>query len=73
MKNIGFKNIDGLDISQNMLNIAENKKAYTDLFKVKLGQDEFYKTFPPLLRNRFDFATCTGFINGNHMDEKIFE
>jgi predicted TPR repeat methyltransferase len=28
---MGFKNIIGLDISQNMLDIAEEKDAYMDL------------------------------------------
>jgi len=56
-----------------MLNLAKQKKAYTDLHKIQLGQDDFYNTFPPLLRGQVDVVTCTGLIKGNEMDEKIFE
>lgn len=56
-----------------MLNQAKEKQAYVDLKKVNLGQEDFYNTFPPLLRGQFDVVTCTGLISGNAMDEKIFE
>jgi len=56
-----------------MLVQAEEKGVYSDLHKVELGQEDFYGTFPPLLRNKFSIVTCAGLINNNHMDEKIFE
>lgn len=45
----GFKNIHGIDISRNMLDIAHKKGCYTALDKLELGQKDFYNTFPPLL------------------------
>jgi len=69
----GFSNVTGIDISQNMLDQAKAKGVYTDLQKVELGKEDFYGTFPPLLRNKFSIVTCAGLINNNHMDEKLFE
>lgn len=56
-----------------MLALAEEKGVYKDLHKVELGQDDFYGSFPPLLRNKFTIVTCAGLIYNNHMDEKLFE
>ena len=56
-----------------MLDIAEEKGVYSSLLKYELGQKNYLETFPQNLRNRFDFITATGLINGNHMDKTIFE
>lgn len=56
-----------------MLEIASAKGVYTNLEQLELGQEDFYGTFPALMKNKFDFVTCAGFINNNHMDQKIFE
>ena len=69
----GFTNVTGLDVSSKMLEIAEAKGVYTSLEKAELGQEDFYGTFPTLLKNSFSFVTCAGLMNNNHMDEKIFE
>jgi len=69
----GFTNITGFDVSSKMLQIAESKGVYTSLKKLELGQEDFYGTFPPTLKEKFSFVTCAGLINNNHMDEKIFE
>lgn len=69
LKQHGFSNIIGLDVSQNMLDIAKQKKAYVALEKVQLGQTDFYGTFPPLLRGKADIVTCRSLIKGNPMDE----
>lgn len=63
----------GIDVSSKMLEQAEAKGVYNDLHKVELGQEDFYGTFPPLLRNKFSIVTCAGLIYNNHMDEKLFE
>lgn len=73
LKEQGFKNIYGLDISEKMLEIAEDKNIYKSLDQVELGQEDFIETFPIPYKNKFDFVTCAGFINNNQIDEKIFE
>jgi len=67
----GFRNILGCDISPNMLEEASNKGVYKELDEHTLGfnTDEF----PEKYKNQFDFVTCAGLINNNHMDYLIFE
>lgn len=66
----GFKKIIGLDISPNMLEECSNKGVYQELFEQALGDAE---EFPDQFKNRFDFVTCAGLINNNHMDYLLFE
>lgn len=66
----GFKNIVGLDVSPNMLEVASNKCAYSELHEHELGEPE---EFPIQFKNKFDFVTCAGLINNNHMDYLLFE
>lgn len=56
-----------------MLEIAKKKNIYTSLRQLELGKEDFYEEFPALWRAKFDFVTCSGLINNNHLDEKIFE
>lgn len=69
----GFKNITGIDISQKMLDLAKSKSIYSNLEKFELCQDDHIGTFSMHLRNKFDFMTAAGLINNNYMDEKLFE
>lgn len=66
----GYKNIVGLDVSPNMLEEASNKGVYSELHEHTLGQPE---DFPVQFKNNFDFVTCSGLINNNHMDYLLFE
>jgi len=66
----GFKNIYGLDISPNMLEEASCKGVYKELDEHTLGDPE---SFPEKFKNQFDFVTCAGLINNNHMDYLLFE
>lgn len=66
----GFRNIVGVDVSPNMLEEASNKCVYTELNEQTLCQPE---DFPDRFKNKFDFVTCAGLINNNHMDYKLFE
>jgi ubiquinone/menaquinone biosynthesis C-methylase UbiE len=66
----GFKNIVGLDISPNMLEEASNKCVYSELHEHTLGNPE---EMPVQFKNQFDFVTCAGLINNNHMDYLLFE
>jgi len=54
-----------------MLDQAALKGAYTELTQLKLGQEEFYDTYPIPYRNRFDVVTASGLMNNNYMDENI--
>ena len=66
----GFKNIMGLDVSPNMLDLCANKCIYGELFEHCHGNPE---EFPLKLKNQADFVTCAGLINNNHMDYLLFE
>lgn len=69
----GFKNVTGIDVSQNMLDLASEKNCYTNLVKHELGRGDYLDTFPKELRNRFHFVTAAGLVNSNHLDKSIFE
>ena len=66
----GFKNTVGLDVSPNMLEEASNKGVYSELHEHTLCEPE---DFPGQFKNKFDFVTCAGLINNNHMDYQLFE
>jgi len=44
--------------------------VYSDLIEHTLGNPE---NFPAEYKNNFDFVTCAGLINNNHMDYLLFE
>lgn len=66
----GFKNMQGLDISPNMLEEASNKCVYKELHEHTLNEPA---TFPDKFKNKFDFVTCAGLTNNNYMDYQLFE
>lgn len=66
----GFRNIVGVDVSPNMLEEASNKCVYSELHEHTLGNPE---EMPVQWKNHFDFVTCAGLINNNHMDYLLFE
>jgi len=66
----GFTNIYGVDISPNMLEEASFKGVYRELDEHTLGDPE---NLPDKFKNQFDFVTCAGLINNNHMDYLLFE
>ena len=53
-----------------MLEEAANKGVYKDLSEHQLGNPEDYTE---RFKNQFDFVTCAGLINNNHMDYLLFE
>lgn len=69
----GFKQVSGVDVSQKMLEKAQEKGIYKTLDQLELGQEEFLETFPYPYRNKFDFVTCAGFLNNNQMDGGVLE
>lgn len=66
----GFTKITGVDISPGMLEVASNKGCYTSLEEMTLGDPN---NFPDHLKNKFDLVVCSGLINNNHLDYKLFE
>ena len=53
-----------------MLEEAANKCCYKELDEHELGNPE---DLPEKYKNTFDFVTCAGLINNNHMDYLLFE
>lgn len=53
-----------------MLEECSNKGVYKELFEQTLGTAH---EFPDMFKNKFDFVTCAGLINNNHMDYLLFE
>ena len=64
----GFCNINGIDCSKNLLQIAENKKAYTKLEKVAIGETEIGQEH----NGKYDFVISSSMINNDGWDEKVF-
>merc|ERR1719222_109367 len=62
----GFTNVYGIDCSDKMLEIAEEKDVYKSLTKHKLGGKDFMDGFPQHLKNKFDFVTAGALIEANH-------
>jgi SAM-dependent methyltransferase len=73
LKEAGFQNICGIDISPKMLEKAEEKGCYSQLVNLKLNQEEHVDSVPYGQRGRHDFVTAAGLINNNFMDLRIFE
>lgn len=53
-----------------MLEEAAVKGVYKELDEHELGQPE---DFPEKYKNKFDYVTCAGLVNNNHMDYQLFE
>merc|ERR1719240_1091603 len=53
-----------------MLKEASNKGIYAELHEQPLG---CAADFPSDFKNKFDFVTCAGLVNNNHMDYLLFE
>lgn len=56
-----------------MLKIATTKDVYKSLDQVELGQEDFIGTFPIPYMSKFNFITCAGFLNNNHVYDEVFE
>ena len=59
LKEIGFKSIDGLDLSEEMLKIAEQKKIYQSLFNFDLNN-------PTDFNHKYDAIIAAGVISPTH-------
>ena len=70
LKEFGFTNVTGIDVSPVMLSHAKEKQAYAELVEYDLLDLD---NFPGKLRNACDVVCCSGLVNNNHMDYKLFE
>jgi len=61
----------GIDVSPNMLEEASKKGVYEELTEYTCGHSP--NSLPQQFKNHFDYVTCAGLINNNHMDYLIFE
>jgi len=59
LKKIGFKSIDGLDLSEEMLKIAKQKKIYQSLFNFDLNN-------PTDFNDKYDAIIAAGVISPTH-------
>lgn len=66
----GFKNIIGCDLSQGMMGVADKKGCYSELVEFDINNID---DFPQKWKNGFDIVVCSGMINNNHMDWRLFE
>ena len=69
LKEEGFRQIDGVDASQGMLDQARDKVAYRDLDELFLGTPD---TFPTKYHGKYDFVTAAGILADNHLDCPVF-
>lgn len=69
----GFKKIYGIDCSEGMLEIAQDKNVYKALTQHQLGGKEYLENFPNQLKNKFDFVTAGGLIEAQNFDANVFQ
>jgi len=67
LKKHGYKNIVGIDISKEMLKIANDRDLYTKLYKLELGR---HLTFPD---NSFEGVISCGVFTEGHATAKAFD
>ena len=65
LKNLGFSNFDGIDISQEMIDIAQGR-GYTSLFLGNLNKSL------PIGSNSYDAALCVGVFTHGHVGPERF-
>jgi len=65
LKNLGFSNFDGIDISQEMIDIAQGR-GYNSLFLGNLNK------LLPIGSNSYDAALCVGVFTHGHVGPERF-
>mmetsp|Transcript_7847 Transcript_7847/g.7098 ORF Transcript_7847/g.7098 Transcript_7847/m.7098 type:complete len:206 (+) Transcript_7847:45-662(+) len=64
---LGYKNVTGLDASEEMLKKAKEKGSYSWLGQCLLGSNQF----PKELIGKFDVAICSGVLLKNHCPKEM--
>ena len=62
LKTLGYSNLTGVDISQNMLDHAQNLDAYTSLYQSPMGSGAL-----PFKAQSFDALLCIGCMGPGHV------
>ena len=65
LQNLGFSNFDGIDISQEMIDIAQGR-GYSSLFLGNLNKSL------PITSNSYDAALCVGVFTHGHVGPERF-
>ena len=65
LKNLGFSNFDGIDISQEMIDVAQGR-GYSSLFLGNLNKSL------PIVSNSYDAAHCVGVFTHGHVGPERF-
>ncbi|XP_028409812.1 methyltransferase-like protein 27 isoform X2 [Dendronephthya gigantea] len=67
----GYKNIDGVDLTPELLELAKAKEIYGSLKQGKMGSPQCKEL--GLEENRYDAAICVGVFSVKHVPSKGFD
>ena len=67
LKELNFKNISGIDFSQEMLTVAKKKKIYSRLICQSLNEKLKIRS------NQFELVICTGVLTSGHVGPKAIK
>lgn len=70
LKAEGFHNVSGVDCSNNLLEIAREKKQYIDLERMVVGQPDY--EIDAAYHEQYDFVVVPSLVNNNGYDKKVF-
>jgi 2-polyprenyl-3-methyl-5-hydroxy-6-metoxy-1,4-benzoquinol methylase len=70
LKAEGFHNVNGVDCSNNLIEIAREKKQYSNLERMVVGQPDY--EIDDSYKEQFDFVVVPSMINNNGYDKKVF-
>ena len=68
LKKLGYKNIDAVDATEDMLNVARQKGVYKSLFCSPLGEEP-----TPIEAGTYDGLLCTAALGIGHIGPAAFE
>ncbi|XP_046864285.1 methyltransferase-like protein 27 [Xenia sp. Carnegie-2017] len=68
--NMGYKNIDGIDFSDELLKVAESKKVYRYLRKGKIASADCREL--GVIADQYDAAICVGVFTAGHVKGEGF-
>jgi len=70
LKKRGVHELIGIDASKGMIEHAEAKGVYDQVIHMYLGKPA---TYPPKLRDRFDFITAAAILAEGHLGVELFD
>ncbi|XP_070533831.1 methyltransferase-like protein 27 [Ptychodera flava] len=69
LHNMGFDNIDGVDLSEESLEVARNKGVYAKLTAAALGPDPL----EGVSKDSYDAIICSGVFVDGHLTDNVFK